>query len=95
MYKLTSTENINQDSILNNISTENDLQEISNKQFKAKVERTFNVNEQDKVWKKFMNLNEQQILISHIIKVCPSKIINMWQALKVLMQYNFNNKIKW
>ena len=91
LYKLTSTENVNQDSILNNISTENDLQAISNKQFKAKVDRTFNVNEQNKVWKKFMNLNEQQILISHIIKVCPSKIINMWQALTKRLPSNIFN----
>ena len=38
-----------------------------------------------------MNLKEQQLLLSHILKVCPVKVINMWQALTKQLPLNMFN----
>ena len=38
-----------------------------------------------------MNLKEQQLLLSHILKVCPVKMINMWQALTKQLPSNMFN----
>ena len=38
-----------------------------------------------------MNLNKQQLLLADILRVCPIKVINMWQALaKQLPSNKFN-----
>ena len=38
-----------------------------------------------------MNLNEQQLLLCHILKVRPVKVINMWQALTKRLPSNIFN----
>ena len=39
-------------------------------------------------------LNKQQLLLSHILKVCPVKVINMWQALAKRLPSNIFNFIE-
>ena len=45
-----------------------------------KVDRKFNKIVFNHSWKKSMNLNEQLSLHYHKLKVCPVKVINMWQT---------------
>ena len=82
IYAATSSKHINHDSIINSVASESrNLAVTTNKQFNSRVDREHSTSVLKNTWNKFMNLNEQSILISHIVKVCPTKIINMWQVL--------------
>ena len=41
-----------------------------------------------------MNLSEQQLLPCHILKVCPVKVINVWQALTKRLPSNMFNSCR-
>ena len=81
LFKLTSERNVPHDSIIASITNANSNVHLTNKQFNSKTDREFTSSLQNSVWKAFMNLNEQCILINHLIKVCSPKTINMWQTL--------------
>ena len=69
------------------------LQKIKTKFYLiSRVGRIFNKSVFNHTWNKFMNLSEQQLLPCHILKVCPVKVINVWQALtKRLLSNMFNS----
>ena len=76
-----SSRYINHDCLINSVSSENKNQVLSNNQFNSRVDGKFNKSVFNHTWNRFMNLNEQQLLFCHILKVFPVKVINMWQAL--------------
>ena len=86
-----SSRHINHDCLINSLSSENHNQVSSNKQFNARVDCKFNKSIFNPTCKKFMNLTEQQLLLCHILKVCPVKVINMWQALTKPLPSNIFN----
>ena len=45
------------------------------------MKREFEKMNEKNVWDKFTNLKEQNIIIKHILAVCPPKIIRFWQSL--------------
>ena len=73
------------------ISSENQSQVLSKKQFNSTVDHKFNKSLFNHTWNRFMNLNEQQLLLCHILKVFPVKVINMWQALTKQLPSNIFN----
>ena len=91
LYTLTSSRHINHDCLINFVSTENQNQVLSNKQFNSRVDRKFNKSLFNHTCSRFMNLNEQQLLICHILKVCPVKVINIWQGLAKRLPSNIFN----
>ena len=88
---VTSFMHINHDCLINYVSTENQNQVLSNKQFISKADRKFNKSVFNHTWNRFLNLNEQPLLLCHILKVCPVKVINMWQALAKRLPSNIFN----
>ena len=79
LYHITSNNNIPSDYIVNKIIQTNSQQ--SQKQITSKMNRSFEEANNENVWKNFMNLKEQNKIISHILSACTPKVINMWQSL--------------
>ena len=77
--------------MLDSVSSENQSQVLSNKQLNSWVHCKFNESVFNYTWNKLLNLNEQQLLLCHILKVCPVKVINMWQALTKPLPSNIFN----
>ena len=75
LYDITSVRNIPSDSIINKIITINS--EESQKQLTSKVNRTFEKENNVGVWENFMELKEQNKIISHVLATCSPKIINI------------------
>ena len=91
LYTFRSFRHINHDCLIHSVSTESQNQVLSNKQFNSRVDRKFNRSVFSHTWSKFINLNEQQLLLCHVLKVCRVKIINMWQALAKQLPSNIFN----
>ena len=64
---------------------------LSSKHFNSRVNPKYNESLFNHIWNRFMNLNEQQLLLCHIMKFCPVKVINMWQALTKRLPSNIFN----
>ena len=84
LYTLTISRHINHDCLINSVSSENQNQVLSNKQFNSRVDQNKSVF--NHTWNRFMNLNEQQLLT-----VCPVKVINMSKALTKWLPSNIFN----
>ena len=91
LYTLMSSRYINHDCLINSVSSENKNQVLSNNQFNSRVDGKFNKSVFNHTWNRFMNLNEQQLLFCHILKVFPVKVINTWQALTKWLPSNIFN----
>ena len=76
LYSVTSANHIRSDSIINNVVSKNG--EMNLKQVASKSDQLYNKREIDEKWNNFMKLNEQNIIIDHILSVCCSKVIAMW-----------------
>ena len=79
LYSVTSANHIRSDSIINNVVSKNG--ELNLKQVASKSDQLYNKREIDEKWNNLMKSNEQNIIIDHILSVCCSKVIAMWQSL--------------
>ena len=79
LYASTSVKNIRSDSIINTMLSKNS--EFSYKQVASKTDQLFNKQVSNNKWNNFMTLRVRNTIIKHIISVCCSKIIAMWQSL--------------
>ena len=68
LYTLTSSRHIN-DCLINSVSLKNPHQILTNNQFNSTVDRKFNKRAFNHTWNKFINLNEEQLPLCHILKV--------------------------
>ena len=91
LYTLMSSRHINHDCLINSVSTENQNHVLSNNQFNSSLDHKFNRSVFNHTWNRFINLNKQQLLLSHILKVCPVEVINMCQTLAKQLPSNIVN----
>ena len=56
---------IDHDCLINSLSSENQNQFLSKTQFSSRVDCKFNKSVFNHAWNKFINLNEQQLLLCH------------------------------
>ena len=92
LYTLTSSRHINQDCLINSVSSENQNQVLTNKQFNSGIDHKFNKSES--YLKQIFELERTAVitlLYSHILKVCAVKVINMWQTLTKWLPSNIFN----
>ena len=81
LYKITSQNNIPSDALLNAAANNNSNPPSTNKQFISKTNKKFSSVTQTSIWNKFMELNEQCILIKRLLLVCSPQTICVWQSL--------------
>ena len=79
LHASTSVKIIRSDSIINTVLSKNS--EFSYKQVASKTDQLFNKQVSNNRWNNCMTLSVQNTIIKHIISVCCSKIIAMWQSL--------------
>ena len=86
LYKATSLHHVPSDSIVNSI-LRCDL-DLNVKQVAARTDQKFEKNQKSDTWNEFMELKEQNVIIKHIVSVCPAKVIAMWQGLVGILPNN-------
>ena len=85
LYALTSPKNVPLDSVIN--ETVSKSNKLSEKQ-KSQIDRNHSKTLQQSKWNNFMSLNEQCVLVRHLIGVCSVKIITTWQTLQQRLPSN-------
>lgn len=76
LYQISTLKNINNDTIINNVTSNNNLE---NNQIKLKCSNILNNNCKQNTWNKFLGLSEQSVIIEKLINVCLRKDIISWQ----------------
>ena len=87
LWKLTSDKNVRQDELLAKI-------DVNAPAVKKILQKENNKNRNENIWNKFMDLREQNKIISFMVDVCPILNINKWQKMSTNLPKNIYNFTK-